>query len=106
MVLTEPHGNVDAKPIAFVELANCAHNEQYECASCADRRHLEQHPAGDVDGCRVCKIRGIRIYGRFTGDASMSDAVQEFYSSGDPGVFDRQDAAAQAARADRRTRIG
>ena len=44
-------------PQPFVEASRCTHNTEYECASCATRRHDLEHP-DDVDGCRVCFFRG------------------------------------------------
>lgn len=87
-------------------LPDCEHNDDYECFTCETARHDAAHPSGDVDGCRSCKIKGVRIYGRFTGTASMSDAVQEFHATGDPAVFDRQDRAAALTRNDRLVRVG
>lgn len=91
--------------LPFVDAPRCRHNADYECFECGTRRHYQMHPE-PVDGCLSCKVASVRIYGRFTGTASMSDAVQEFHATGDPAVFDRQDRAAALTRNDRLVRVG
>lgn len=38
----------------------CPHNDDYECFSCADARHLAEHPEF-VEGCRECKFATIQV---------------------------------------------
>lgn len=83
--------------LAFIEPAYCEHNEDYCCFTCSTASHNALH-SELVDGCLACKLKTVRIYGRFTGPASMSDATQEFWHTGDPAVFDRQDKEASLAR--------
>ena len=45
-------------PRQFLERDSCAHNDEFECATCATARHAEEHPDLDVAGCRVCKFSG------------------------------------------------
>lgn len=51
------------------------------------------------------RVDSIRFLGKFTGPASTSDAVQEFWETGDPAPFDRQRERARGAREERRTRV-
>ncbi len=43
-----------------IELERCVHNEEHECAPCADARHARGHPEL-VEGCVLCKHLTIQL---------------------------------------------
>lgn len=52
----------------FLEADHCEHNTDFECAWCAEVRHDLEHPER-VEGCRVCKFKGIYVSPRVGMDA-------------------------------------
>lgn len=52
---------MDSRASSFVERDHCIHNDEFECATCVDERHLVEHPER-IDGCRFCKfVEGIQL---------------------------------------------
>lgn len=57
-------------------MSGCPHNDEYACFACETAQHDAAHPV-EVEGCRTCKYRTIRISNTATPNKQLKVGTQK-----------------------------